>query len=359
MGKSAPSAPAAPDPNVTSAAQTKSNKETALYNFGLNNPNVSSPLGSSTFHSNGVDANGTPIYNQNITLSPDEQRIFDTSQQNIYQQGQTANTALQSVQNQFGTPYDLKGNVQPLPSQQDLQGNLNDTRDALYRQSTQYLDPQFQQSQAQLTSQLANQGIPQGSAAYNTAMDNLSRQKQQAYQSARDSSIAGGTAAQAQYSQTGLANQAQQAQMYNQQYSQPLANYASLMSGTAPTLPQFGAANSSQAAPTNVLGAYQNQYQGQLNQYNAQMGAYNSQMGALGSIGGAGLSALLSDRRLKKNIRRVGELKNSLPVYEYSYIWDDVLRRGVMADEVARVIPEAVLTMPNGYQAVRYDLLGE
>lgn len=307
-----------------------------------------------------MDANGTPIYNQNITLSPSEQGIFDTSQQNTQQQGQVANTALQGVQNQFNTPYNLQGNISQLPSQQDLNANLNDTRNALYNQSTQYLDPQFQQSQAQLTSQLANQGIPQGSAAYQTAMDNLGRQKQQAYQSARDSAIAGGTAAQAQYSQTGLANQAQQAQLYNQQYSQPLANYASLMSGTQPTLPQFAGANGSQAAPTNVLGAYQQQYQGQLNQYNAQIGAQNSQMAGLGSLAGSlGSAWIASDRRLKKNIKRVGELKNKIPVYEYSYIWDDVARKGVLADEAAQVIPEAVTTMSNGYQAVRYDLLGE
>lgn len=325
----------------------------------MNNPNVYSPLGSSKFTAGGVDANGTPIYNQNITLSPDEQALLDRFNQNTLQQGQVAGTALQGVQNQFNTPYDLAGHVQALPSQQDLQKNLDDTRNSLYAQQTQYLDPQFQQSQAQLESKLANQGIPQGSQAWNTAMQNQNLQKQQAYQSARDSSIAGGTAAQAQYSQTGLANQAQQAQMYNQQYSQPLANYASLISGTQPTMPQFSGANGSSAAPTNVLGAYQQQYQGQLNSYNAQVGSANSANSGMYSILGALGSAAISDRRLKKNIKRVGELKNGIPTYEFSYIWEDALRHGVMADEVARIIPEAVMTMPSGYQAVRYDLLGE
>lgn len=286
MGKSAPSAPAAPDPNVTSAAQTKSNQQTALYNFGLNNPDTTSPLGNLNF---GIDTSNPdqPRTTENITLSPAEQQIFNQSNQNVQQQGQIANTALQGVQGAINSPYNLQGNVPRTASQQDLTGDLNNTRDALYSQSTQYLDPQFQQSQDQLTSQLANQGIPQGSQAWNTAMNNLGLQKQKAYSDARNNAIAGGTAAQAQLAQTGLANQAQGAQLYTQQYQEPINLYSSLMSGTQPTLPQFGGVNAASSAPTNVLGAYQNAYQGQLNNYNAQTGSSNSALSGLFGLGGS------------------------------------------------------------------------
>ena len=57
-GKSSPSPPPAPDPNAVSQAQTQSNKETALYNFGLNNPNYNTPLGSLTY----TQTSGTPRY---------------------------------------------------------------------------------------------------------------------------------------------------------------------------------------------------------------------------------------------------------------------------------------------------------
>lgn len=294
MGKSAPSAPQAPDPATTAAAQTQSNKETALYNFGLNNPNVSSPLGSSTFTSNGVDANGTPIYNQNISLSPAEQQLFDLNNANTTKQAQTAGTALNNVTGLFNTPYNLQANTPQTLSGGDQQKDLQNAEDSLYKQQTQYLDPQFAQGKDQLDAQLANQGLVPGSAAYQTAEDNFARQKQQAYQSAQNSATSGGAAYQAQLNQTGLANQAQQAQLYTQQYQEPLSLYSSLMSGTAPTMPQFAGATPSSAAPTNVLGAYQNAYNGQLNAYNSQVGSQNSQTsGITGLLGTLGAAAFL------------------------------------------------------------------
>lgn len=291
MGKSSPSAPTPPDPNVTAAAQTKSNQETALYSFGLNNPNVSSPLGSNTYTPAGTDANGTPTYNETIALSPAEQQIFNQSNNNVIQQGQNAQTAQSNVTNLLQTPYNLGGNVMQTPSQQDMMGSLKNAQNALYGQQTQYLDPQFQQGQEQLQSQLQNQGLAPGSAAYDTAMKNFGLQKQQAYQSAMDSATSGGAAYQSQLSNTALANQAQQAQLYTQQYQEPLNLYSSLMSGTQPTMPQFNGTNQANVAPTNVLGAYQQQYQGQLNQYNTQVGAQNSQTAGAEGLGGAALTA--------------------------------------------------------------------
>lgn len=364
MGKSSPSAPAAPaapDPAATAAAQTQSNKDTSLFNFTLNNPNVTSPLGSSTFTSHGTDANGSPVYNQNITLSPAEQALFDQNNQNLLQQGQVAGTTLQGVQNTMNTPYDLAGHVSPTPSQQDLMGNLNDTRNALYQQRTQYLDPQFSQQDQQLEAKLVNQGIPRGSQAWNNAMQMQNLQKQSAYSDAASNAISGGTAAQAQLAQTGLANQAQGAQMYTQQYQEPINLYSSLLSGTQPTLPQFSGANQASAAPTNVLGAYQNAYNGQLNSYNAQMGNYNSQnSGLMGLLGNGAIAAAtyFSDRRLKKDIKLVGRLKNGIPTYEFKYLWDTVPHVGVLAQDVIKILPKAVKTHPSGYLMVNYSMLG-
>ena len=72
----------------------------------------------------------------------------------------------------------------------------------------------------------------------------------------------------------------------------------------------------------------------------------------------AGTAAMFSDRRLKRNIRRVGSRDNGLPIYSYRYIWDapDVLRVGVMADEALAVAPEAVDTS-GAYMAVDYARL--
>jgi hypothetical protein len=72
-------------------------------------------------------------------------------------------------------------------------------------------------------------------------------------------------------------------------------------------------------------------------------------------MAGAGLSMLSkSDRRAKKNIRRVGRLDNGLEVYAYRYKSGGPTVIGVMADEVRKVKPWAV-TPIEGVDHVNYD----
>jgi hypothetical protein len=90
-------------------------------------------------------------------------------------------------------------------------------------------------------------------------------------------------------------------------------------------------------------------------------GASLALAGALGGAGrggggGAGGGLPPSDRRLKREIRRIGTWMNGLPVYVWRYIWGGPLQTGFMADEVAKVHPNAVLIGPDGYARVRYDL---
>lgn len=94
--------------------------------------------------------------------------------------------------------------------------------DALYKQQTQYLDPQFERTQNQLTNQLANQGITQGSEAYNNAMNMANAQKQQAYESARNSAIGAGVNAGSQMFQNQLAGAGFGNQALGQQFNQGL-----------------------------------------------------------------------------------------------------------------------------------------
>jgi len=83
---------------------------------------------------------------------------------------------------------------------------------------------------------------------------------------------------------------------------------------------------------------------------------YGAVLGAGATLGGA----YLSDRRLKENIELVGrDERTMLPLYEFEYKGGDGRRfLGVMADDVEKVFPEAVIEMSNGYKAVDYDLLG-
>lgn len=297
LSKSTPSAPAAPDPTQIANAQTASNEQTAQYNFGLSNPNYNTPLGNINYSVDNSNPNA-PQANATVNLSPAEQQIFNTNTANTEQQGQIAGTALQGVQNTINTPYNLSGNVMQTPTQQDMQGNLQNVENANYQQQTQYLDPQFNQEQSQMQSQLANQGIAPGSNAYNTAQQNFGLQKQQAYGNAQENAVQAGANQQSTLSNTALANQAQQAQLYTQQYQEPVNLYSSLESGTSPTMPQFSAFNPSTAAPTNTEAAQQMSYNGQLNAYNAQTGSANSTTSGLfnlgGSLGSAAMLAMLA-----------------------------------------------------------------
>jgi hypothetical protein len=85
----------------------------------------------------------------------------------------------------------------------------------------------------------------------------------------------------------------------------------------------------------------------------------------IAGVANAGLSAymmytLLSDRRLKKNIREVGVHEaTQLPLYTFNYKDDDSKRYvGVMADDVRKKYPDAVVTRADGYDMVDYGKLG-
>jgi len=64
-----------------------------------------------------------------------------------------------------------------------------------------------------------------------------------------------------------------------------------------------------------------------------------------------------SDVRLKRDIIPVGEA-GGLGLYRYRYLWSDTAYVGVMAQEVAAVVPEAVQRGVDGYLRVDYSRLG-
>jgi hypothetical protein len=70
----------------------------------------------------------------------------------------------------------------------------------------------------------------------------------------------------------------------------------------------------------------------------------------LGLFGG-----LPSDRRLKRDIVKLGTAPNGLNVYSYNYLWGEP-GIGHMADEVAEKFPEAVGEFA-GFKTVRYDMI--
>lgn len=73
-------------------------------------------------------------------------------------------------------------------------------------------------------------------------------------------------------------------------------------------------------------------------------------------LGMQGIPLMFSDRRLKEDIKRVGETDDGLGVYTYKYKGSPVTLMGVMAQEVEKVKPEAVGEI-GGFKAVNYGAL--
>jgi hypothetical protein len=81
-----------------------------------------------------------------------------------------------------------------------------------------------------------------------------------------------------------------------------------------------------------------------------------------GTVGGNAISGLgsmlgsvFSDERLKEDVETVGELFDGQPVYKYRYIGDPKWQIGLMAQDVEKIIPEAVHEI-GGFKAVNYNV---
>ena len=199
--------------------------------------------------------------------------------------------------------------------------------------------------------QVGLQGVTGAQAGYglaNQAAANLSN--------IGTAQLAGQTGILGLQNQIGGQQQSQEQQMINQ----AIQNYGQAQEAPMQSLNQFNALLRGYALP----GTTSTQYQAQPTLANQITG-----------FGTAGVSALAlnnalnpssgSDVRVKENIERVGTLANGLGLYEFEYKpeFKDHPQcghgrfRGVMAQEVEKLIPEAVVTMDNGYKAVKYNLV--
>lgn len=292
-----PSAPAAPDYAAAArqtAAGNASQAQVAQYGSMTNQV---TPYGtvSYTRQQVGKTKQGDPLnqWTQTMALSPEQQALYNQNQALNQTLGDIAQTGVGYVQNSMDNPLDFSQN-QALQAPGQIQQQASN---AAYQNAAQYLDPQFQQSNAQLANRLANQGITQGSEAYNNAMLNAGNQQQQAYESARNQAyLQGQQGAQQQYAQ-GLGTRQQQIAEQQVLRQDPLNTLNAIRSGQqlqVAQMPQVGVSNPAALQATqgpDMLGAVT--AQGQYNQglYNAQSAAAAQTnaalIGAGGAIGGA------------------------------------------------------------------------
>ncbi|XUM19744.1 tail fiber domain-containing protein [Bradyrhizobium oligotrophicum S58] len=313
-----------PDPVKTAAAQAASNKETAIAQANLNNYDKVSPDGSQTYQVIGTNADGTPKYQQTTTLSASNQGIYDTNQAtktNIATIGKDQSAKIGTL---LGTPFKVDSAIS------DRLVGLGKTR----------LDPQWAANDEKQAASLANQGITPGSPAYDNAMRSYNAAKNDAYNSLY------------------LNGNGQAMTESLAERNQPINEISALMSGSQVSTPTFSASPQTSVAGTDVAGITQNAYLDQNQQAQQAVAAQNAMMGGLFQLGGTAATAAIkySDRRLKSRVELVGTGALGLPLYEYDIFGRR--ERGHMADEVAQVLPAAVMVGAFGIQRVNYSLLG-
>lgn len=399
MGKSAGSPPPAPDPTVTANAQADANAKTARLQATLNRVDQVTPYGSVTYSQGaapmdrnkwindqvaaerakfsaqpapmatyagdgGADnaGNAAPEFSapgvfdeaaararfeamptpevpgqdrwtQTTTLSPEQKELYDltTQGQKIY--GTTAVNLLDGVKGALSSPVDV---------------DWQSVRDKALQGQRERMDPVFRAQEEDLRSRLLNAGLTPGSEGWNREYDAFTRARNDAYTTA---DLRAGD----------YVNQSIDATARLR--AMPLNEASALLSGSQVQMPQAQPFAGVNVAPTDVTGAYNSQYQGQLAGWQADQQRQNSAMGGLfglaGTIGGAamkygpGLFAL-SDARAKKDIVPIGKAHNGLPIYAFRYKGSDTPQIGLMAQDVERVNPGAVATTASGLKAVDY-----
>jgi hypothetical protein len=96
-------------------------------------------------------------------------------------------------------------------------------------------------------------------------------------------------------------------------------------------------------------------YNASANQFGALMGGVNMLSGMMGfNNGGLGKMIGVSDERVKDDVKKVGELAGGLTLYSFKYKDDDTRHVGVMAQEVEKVDPDAVVDVGGGLKGVDY-----
>jgi len=209
------------------------------------------------------------------------------------------------------------------------------------------LSPQIARENQSSDAQLANQGIAPGTEAYNNAKTLLGQNQNDRLTSATTQGINTGLAA----NQQGF-NQA----AYNQM--QPINVINALRTGSQVTNPSYAnVPQQANVAGPDLLGATNAQYTNQLNSTNAQNAQSGNFLGGLMNLGGS----IFSDENLKTDIKRIGTHDLGMGIYTYhykdGYNLPTGIQVGVMAQEVEKVIPEAVIVTDSGFKAVNYAML--
>ena len=370
------------------AMQGEQNEQVVRDQLYANRPTQYTPWGYTNWTTEQIpDGHGgfTDKWSQTQGLTPELQDILN--KQISIQGGRTdlAGMMTNRMGNEFGQAMDWQG-LSPMGAVPTSQftlpegniGNPNAFRqrgsDAAYNSAMNRVTPQFQEQRRAMEAKMRNQGLGPEDAAWKAQMEGIGNSENDA----RNQAVWGSEAAGRQESQLNFGQQMGQNQNnFNQSLQANQQNFGQAMQGSqyanqirqqqlteamqkrgfslnemnallsgqqvnSPQMPNFAQGAAAQPAPI---------YNAAIDSASAANAAnpLNALIGAAGSVGGA---AIMSDRRMKTNIKRIGT-KGGYPWYSYNLKTDGSAHEGVMSDEIPR---EFVIDM-GGIDLVNYGAL--
>lgn len=262
-----PSPPPAPDYTGAANATAAGNLDAARASAAANRVNQITPYGNLTYTHDANAATPDDGWSVTQTLSPVQQQLLNKQNSTSLGLADLGQQGLGYVQNAMNNSPTMAS----LPANMVNPGQTG--QDALMAR----FQPQIDQSHKALENQLANQGIMQGSEAYDNAM----RVQNQSENDLRSQAALNGI-------NVGENAQNQQLALQTALQNQPVNMLNAVRTGSQVTNPTF--TNTPQQATTqgaDLLGAAQGQNQYNLGLYNSQVGQNNSTMGTIAGLGGA------------------------------------------------------------------------
>lgn len=268
------STPKAPDYTAAANATAAGNLEAARAAAAANRVNQVTPNGNLTYTRDPNAATPDDGWTATQTLSPDQQKLLNqTNQLNNGLMG-TANSGLQYANDILSKPGVDRSQ---LPSVGIDPGQSY--QDAMMSR----LQPQIEQDNKAFDAKMANQGIAVGSEAYDNARRSLSQQQNDQRSSATVQGFNTGLAAQ---------QNAFQQESYNQM--QPINVINALRTGSQVTNPNFVNVPQQQTTQgADLLGAANSQYGAAVGANNASNAASASTTSGLMGLAGAGMMAFM------------------------------------------------------------------
>jgi hypothetical protein len=267
--------------------------------------------------------------------------------------GEASNAVQQQLLQAMTSPLDLGG----LPEVSSGDAARQQGIDAAYSQATSRLDPRFSRAKDSERTRLLNQGLAEGSEAFNNAMGQLGNQENDAYNQAMYSAIGQGREAGESIFRQDMARRNMAGQEMMRKRSQPMADLQGFQSLL--NMPGFMGAGQGQAP--NLVGAGGMQDAANFRNWQSNNQATADAIGGgMDLLGMLGQMYFMSDERAKMEIEHLPhEVVPGVPAITFRYRPELGLGSGrylgVSAQALQRVAPEAVRERPDGLLEVRAD----